>query len=218
MAETPILQAEVRTKVGSKEAVKLRKANRIPAIVYGHGKDPVAISLDMHDFVEGLHHGHRFFEVQFGKKKESLLVKDLQYDHLGKYVIHADLVRVSLTEAVKVMVPLELKGTARGAEEGGMIDSHLNEIEVECKVDSIPEKLIVSIKEIDVGDSIHAGEIGLPAGVTLVTDPDALVLTCHLVAAAKTTEELEEEQPLVPEVITEKDQEDEQAAQGDKGK
>lgn len=203
MADTLVLQAEVRTEVGSKNSAKLRKSNRIPAIVYGHGKDPVAISLDQHDFVEGLHHGHRFFEVQFDGKKEALLVKDLQYDHLGKYIIHADLVRVDLAETVKVMVPLELKGIAKGAQEGGMIDSHLNEVEVECKVDSIPEGIVVSIKDIDVGDSIHAGDLEISAGLKLITDPDALVLTCHLVAAAKTTEELEEEMPSAPEVITE---------------
>ena len=204
MADRIVLKTEIRDKVGSSSAVKLRKAGRIPGIVYGHGREPVAISMNLHDFAESLHHGHRLFDVELGKSKETLLIKDVQYDHLGKEIIHADLVRVDLAEVVKVTVPLELKGTSEGSHEGGIIDEHLDHLEVECTVSEIPEVIVVSIKEIGVGDAIHAGDIELPAGLKLATNPEALVLTCHLVAAAKSTEEMEEEMPAAPEVITEK--------------
>lgn len=207
MSETMVLKAEVRQEVGTKHAVKLRKEGKLPAIVYGHGQEPVSIALDFHDFIEGLHHGQRLFEVQIDSKTENLLIKDLQYDHLGKYVIHADMVRVDLAEMVKISVPIEQKGTSKGSHEGGIVDEVLSELEVECKVSDIPEVIDVSVKELGVGESIHAGEIELPAGVKLVTDPEAIVLSCHLVAAAKTTEELEEEMPAAPEVITEKAEE-----------
>lgn len=204
MAETLVLKAEAREDVGTKSTKRLRKQGKLPAIVYGHKQEPQAISLNLHDFTEGLHHGHRIINVQLGRKKETLLVKDLQYDHLGKDVIHADLVRVDLAETVKVSVPIEQRGTSKGSHEGGMIDEHLDHLEIECKVSEIPEVIPISVKELGIGDSIHARDVELPEGVKLVTDGDALVLNCHLVTKVKTTEELEEELPVAPEVITEK--------------
>ena len=203
MEKALLLKAEIREQTGSKHAVNVRKQGRIPAIVYGHKKEPVAVSLDEHNFVEGLHHGHRLLDVQLGKKKEKMLVKDLQYDHLGKNIIHADLIRVDVSETVKVTVPIELKGMAQGTHEGGIIEEHTDRLEVECKVTDIPESIIVSIKEIGVGDNLHAGDIELPAGVKLASSPETLLVTCSLVAAAKSTEELEEEVPIAPEVIGE---------------
>jgi large subunit ribosomal protein L25 len=214
MPETVALKAEVRNEVGTKYAARLRRTGKLPAIVYGHGAEPVAVSLDLHNFAELLRRGHRLFDVKTGKTSETLLVKDLQYDHLGKDIIHVDMVRVDLTETVRVTVPIELKGTAKGAHEGGIVDEHLDHLEIECKAGEIPEVIPVSIKELGVGDAIHARDIELPEGMKLATSPETLVLTCHLVAAAKSTEELEEGMPSAPEVITEKvDQEGEDASE-----
>ncbi len=209
MAQRAVIKAEIRTTLGTKDASRLRRKGKLPAIVYGHKKEPVAISFDVHGFVEDLHHGHRLFDTDMGGKTETLLVKDIQYDHLGKNVIHADMVRVNLEETVKVVVPLEMRGTSKGSHEGGIVDEHLDHLEIECKVMEIPEVIPVLVKELGVGDAIHAGDVELPAGTKLVTDPEALLLTCHLVAAAKTTEEVEEEMPAGPEVITEKPAEEE---------
>ena len=203
MEEVLLLRAEVREHKGTKDAARVRKQGRIPAVVYGHKKEPVAVSLDAHNLVEGLHHGHRLMDVQIGRKREKVIVKDLQYDHLGKDVIHVDLMRVDVKEMIKVAVPIELKGTAKGTHGGGIIQEHTDHLEVECKVTDIPESIVVSVKELDVGDSLHASDVELSDGVTLVSDPSALLVTCSLVAAAKSTEELEEEAPAAPEVITE---------------
>lgn len=203
MAKTLLLKAELREQAGSKHSVKVRNQGRIPAIVYGHKEEPLAISLDAHNFVEGLHHGHRLMDVQIGKKKEKIIIKDLQYDYLGKNVIHADLMRVSVTEKVKVTVPLEFKGTAKGTHEGGIVEGHADHLDVECKATDIPEIITVSVKEMGVGDVIHAGDIELTEGIKLVSSPEMLLATCHLVTAAKTTEEVEEEMPIAPEVIGE---------------
>jgi large subunit ribosomal protein L25 len=204
MPEKNVLKAEPRQEVGSKHVVKLRQQGKLPAVVYGHKKAPVPVALNTHDFVEELHHGHRLFHMDVGGKTETMLVKDLQYDHLGKYIIHVDLMRVDLAETVKVKVPLGLKGTAKGTHESGIIDEHLDHLEIECKVSEIPEQIVVSVKDVGVGDSIHARDVTLPEGAKLVTSPDALIVTCHLVAAAKSTEEIEAETPTSPEVITEK--------------
>jgi large subunit ribosomal protein L25 len=203
MEKALLLKAEIREHTGSKSAAKVRKQGRIPAIVYGHKKESVAISLDVHNLVEGLHHGRRLMDVQIGKKRQKMIVKDLQYDYLGKDIIHVDLMRVDVTETVKVMVPIELKGTAKGAHEGGIIASHTDHVEIECKVTDIPEAIIVSVKDMEIGDALHAGDIELPESVKLSSAPEILLVTCSLVAAAKAAEEVEEEAPVAPEVIGE---------------
>lgn len=203
MEKSLLLKAEVREQTGTKFAVKVREQGRIPAIMYGHKLEPVAISLDARNLVEGLHRGHRVLDLQIGRGKEKVIVKDLQYDYLGKDIIHIDLMRVDVTETVKVTVPIELKGTAKGTHEGGVIEEHTDHLEIECRVTDIPESIVVLVKEVGVGDTLHAGDIELGEGVRLVSAADTLLVTCGLVAAAKSTEELEAEAPAAPEVIGE---------------
>jgi large subunit ribosomal protein L25 len=208
------LQAEIRERVGSHAAAAVRKQGRIPAVVYGHGQEPVPISLDAHDFVEGLHHGHRLMDITINGRSEKMLIKDLQYDYLGRDVIHADLIRVDVTELVEVSVPIELKGTAKGAEEGGIVEEQTDHLEVECQAVKIPESIVVSVKELEVGDTISAADVKLPEGVRLVSSPDTIIVTCHVVAEAQTTEELEEEEPTAPELIREREEETEEEGGG----
>jgi large subunit ribosomal protein L25 len=202
MAEALVLKAQIREGSGSKNSAALRQQGLIPAIVYGHKENPVSIALNGHDFLANLMHGSRLFDIEIAGKQDKLLIKDVQYDYLGKDVIHADFMRVDLTEMVKVSVPVELKGTAKGAADGGVVDQHLAQLEVECVVTNIPSSITISIKELGIGDSVKAGDVALPQGVKLVTDPAAIVLACHVVAEVKTAEEAELEAPTGPEVIT----------------
>ena len=220
MAKTKLLKAELREHTGTNAVQKVRKEGRIPAIVYGHKQTPVAISLDAHNFVEVLHHGQRLLDVQIDKKKEKIIVKDLQYDYLSKNIIHADLMRVDITEAIKVNVPIELKSAAaaKGTHEGGIIEEHAAQLEIECRATDIPETIVVLVKDVGVGDSIHASDITLPEGVKLISPPETLLITCHLVAAAKTTEQVEEEIPTAPEVITEAKKPEEEGNAASEGK
>jgi len=219
MSDTVALKAAIRQQAGTKAAAQLRREGQLPAIVYGHQKEPVSISVGAHDFVEALHHGHRIFEVDIAGDKDTMLVKDLQYDHLGKSVIHADLMRVNLSERVTVEVPLELRGTAKGTHEGGIVDEVLSQVEIECKVSDIPESLAVTIKELGLGDAIHADQIELPPDTKLITDPEAVIAVCHeprVVAVEEVPEgeealvegEAVEGEPTEPEVITEKKEEE----------
>jgi large subunit ribosomal protein L25 len=204
MAKTLSLEAQIREHIGSKATAAVRRQGRMPAVVYGHQQQPVAISLDAHDFAEGLHHGLRLMDLRIEGKTETAIIKELQYDHLGREVIHADLMRVDVTEIIIVTVPLELKGTPKGAQEGGVLTAHTNRLEVQCLAINIPERIVVSVKEMDVGQAIHAREIQLPEGVTLVTPAEVLVVSCNVLQEIKTTEEVEAETPVAPEVISEK--------------
>lgn len=207
MTELLVLQAELREEKGSRHAARLRdpKIGKLPAVVYGHGEKPVTISLNAHDFVEGLHRGHRIFEIQLPTGKHTLLVKDLQYDHFGKKLVHADLMRVDLNERMTVQVPIELRGTAKGSQEGGILDQNMTNLEIECVVSRIPKSITVSVKDLAIGEAIHAKDLQLPPGSLLKTDPEAIVCICHM---PKVKAEVEEaavaEGPSEPEVITER--------------
>ena len=204
MDKTLALEAQIRERAGSRAAAQLRKQGRVPAIVYGHKREPVSISLDSHDFVEGLRHGHRLMDITVEGETQKMIIKDLQYDYLGRHIIHVDLMRVDVMETVRVTVPIELKGTAQGTQEGCIVEEHADRLEIECMVTNMPETIVVPVKEVGIGDILHAGDIALPNGVTLVSSAETILVTCHLVAAAKTTEEIEEEAPTAPEVIGEK--------------
>jgi large subunit ribosomal protein L25 len=218
MAKMLCVKAQIREGVGSKAAAKLRKLGGIPAVIYGHNEETLAVALEAHDFIEGLHHGQRLMEIQTGEKKETVFVKDLQYDYLGKKIIHADLVRVDVTETIRVMVPIEFKGTAKGTLEGGVVEVHADRLEVECKASEVPEIIVVSVKDVDIGDTIHAEDIELPPDVKLISEPSTVLVTCSVIVAAKTTEEIEAEAPAAPEVITEVKKVEEAEEAGEKSK
>lgn len=209
MENTLLLKAEVREHSGTKVAKRLRKNGRIPAIIYGHKQEPTSVSVNAHDFSQGLHHGHRLMNVEIAGQAEAVIVKDLQYDYLGRDIIHVDMMRVDVTERIKISVPLELKGTAKGVHEGGIIEEHAGQLEIECLVSNMPDVITVNVKEVGVGDVLHAADISLPDDVKLVSQPGTLLVTCHLKAAAVSAEdELGEEGPDGPEVITEKKDDD----------
>ncbi len=215
MSETVALKASVREESGTKNSVALRQQGKLPAVVYGHKKDSVAIVLDTHEFLDSLHRGNRIFDVDLAGAKDTLLVKDLQYDYLGDTVIHADLMRVDMNERVKVEVMIKLVGTAAGTHMGGIIEEIMNHVEVECAVCDIPEFLLVDIKGLELDKTLRAEEIELPEGFVLVTNPNAGVIGCHepkaLVAEededAEGVEGEEVAEGAEPEVITEKKEE-----------
>lgn len=207
MSDTVALKAQVREQAGSRVAARLREQGQLPAVVYGHKQDPVSITLAAREFLDALHHGHRILDVDINGTAETLLVKEVQYDYLGKSVIHADLMRVNLSEKLTVQVNVQFRGTAQGTLDGGIVDEVLTHVDVACKVSDIPEELVVNIKDLGLGQTIHAGQIELPAGVTLVTDPEAVLAVCHEAKAALAAEGEEAgavEGAAEPEVITEK--------------
>jgi len=204
-SDVVLLKAETRKEFGSKCTEKLREKGKLPVIIYGHKQEPLAVTVDLHDFTEKMRHGQRLLSVEIQGKKNEVLVKDLQYDYLGRKIIHADMVRVNLTEKIKVTVPLEFKGISAGSQKGGLLDEHLNRLEIECTVTQMPEAIVVSVKALDIGDNIHAGDIKLAPGIRLITAPETLVVACHLpTVREEVAATAEEGQPSEPEVITEK--------------
>ncbi|MFH0982585.1 MAG: 50S ribosomal protein L25 [Planctomycetota bacterium] len=198
--EQTVLKAKRRTVLGTRAARRERAGGRLLAIVYGHGEDPEAVSLDAHDALLELQHGARVLDLDLEGKRTQCLVKDVQYDYLGTNPIHVDLMRVDLSEKVRVKVGIELRGTPVGIAEGGVLDHPTTEIEVECLVIEIPETIAVSVKSLKIGDTLLARDLELPPGVTLLTDPEERIAAVRVLAEEAPPAEAAEE-PTQPEVI-----------------
>ncbi|MCK4627447.1 MAG: 50S ribosomal protein L25, partial [Sedimentisphaerales bacterium] len=185
-------------------ARRLRSRGKVPVIIYGHKQEPVSAALNYHDLALELQHHHRLLGVELNGKTEQFLVKDVQYDYLGDTIIHVDLARVNLDERVQVMVEVVLKGIPEGVHEGGVLAQLLTEVELECKVTSIPEQVRANIVHLKAGESLTAGELELPEMVSLVSDakaPVAIVRVKSEEAAEEAVEEAEAPETAEPEMI-----------------
>src|SRR5262245_14862172 len=138
MAETEVLAAQKRQGRGSRKADHLRKAGRVPAVVYGHKQDAVSVSVLLDDLARAVRHGARVVDLQTDGKTETAQIVELQWDHLGKEILHADFKRVSRDERVAVEVRIELRGNAPGVTAGGVLDQPLHTLKVECLAIAIP--------------------------------------------------------------------------------
>lgn len=212
MDNTTVLKATRRDQTGTRATRKQRESGQLPAIIYGHKMEPVSVLLNYHDTTLAIQHGHRLLEIELDGKKESLLVKDLQYDYLGDTIIHLDLARVDLDERVTVTVEVLLKGTPAGINEGGALEQMNNEIEIECAVNNIPEEgLRVNVNELHLNETITANDVPLPDDTTLVTDPDTPIAICREIVEVEPEEELEEAaEGAEPEVIAREKAEEEE--------
>jgi len=178
--EIPTVKADSRKAAGSRAAARLRRAGKLPGIVYGHKQDTVAVIMDRHDMEQHLEHGTHLLQVELGGKTQPCLIKDVQYDHLGSTPVHVDLARVDLNERVKVRVPIELRGHPKGVAEGGMLRQELSDLEVECLVVSIPEKVRIDVSHLALHEVLYVKDLKLEAGLKATKDPDTVVATVRL--------------------------------------
>lgn len=212
MATKPItLQSEAREKLGSRATRRYRDAGKLPAVVYGHKEANVNVAIQAKPFNEALATGAHLFELSAGGKAEPVLVKGVEYDHLGTQIIHVDFARVDLNERVTVTVGIELKGEAPGEKEGGVTQQVLNEIEVECLVTEIPSAIVYNVGNLKLDESVHVSDLKLPEGVTTSADPELIVAVCHAVKEEAPAEVVAAD-GTEPEVIKKEKTADEEAA------
>jgi len=211
--EEILLEADLREETGRAKVKDLKAAGFLPAVVYSRGKDSLSIKLSKSALIK-LVHQHRLessiinLKIKDDKKAKlrPCLIKEIQYDPVHEDIIHVDFNEVSLTEAIKVNVPVEAKGEAVGVkQEGGSLEHILWEIEVECLPTNIPKNIEVDVSALKMGDAIHVKDIVFPSGVKPLNDPAAIVL--HVAAPMKEevpVEAVEGEEKQEPEVIKEK--------------
>ncbi len=183
------LTASVRDKTGKGASRRARREGKIPAVLYGHGSEPRHLELSAHDFAAVLRHSgtNAVLSLDINGEEQLALTKALDIHPIRRNIQHADLLVVRRGEKVTVEVNVVVEGEAAS---GTLVTQDANAIEIEAEALSIPEQLTVSVEGIEAGTQITAGQIELPSGVGLISDPELLVVN---VVAAPTAEDLEAE-------------------------
>ena len=180
MSESKLV-AEARTQFGKGAARKIRRDNKIPAVMYGHGAEPIHITLPGHDSMMALKQANVLLTIVLGDDEHLALAKDVQRDPIKPVIEHVDLVIVRKGEKVTVDVAVHLEGEAQS---DTVVTTDHNTLQLEVEATHIPESLTVSIEGLEAGTQILAGQVELPQGSTLVTDPEALVVNVTAAVAA----------------------------------
>ena len=214
MLQIGTIKAAARTGFGKRRTRDLRTKGHIPASIYGHGEAPVAISMVEHEVEVALDHGARTLTINLGAGDQQLLIKEVQYDHLDQNPIHLDLLRFDANERMTVTVGIELRGVPKGLADGGVLEQHRAEIEIECLVTDIPDTLHPLVSGMGIDDTLYARDLVLPAGVTLITDPDDRIASVReLAPEVEEPAEGEETAEAQPEVIARGKKEEEEGAE-----
>ncbi len=196
------INASARKSHGSQSAKQLRRKGMIPAIVYGHKEAVISISIAADDMRKVIRQGSRIIDVAIDGKPEKCLVQEVQWDVFGKDFYHVDFKRISADEKVHITVPIQLRGTAKGQAEGGVINMQLHDLHVECLATNIPDTIRINIAELGLDQAIHIRELALPEGVKVLGDPDEVVVTCAKPMAEEEKPAEAVEGAVEPEVIS----------------
>lgn len=193
-----VLQGELRSETGKGVARRLRREDRIPAVIYGgKSQESQAIAVSGKDLRRAMAEGAlgRLVKLDLGQGgSRTALAKDMQVDPVRGDILHVDFHEVALDEAVQVQVPLVLVGEDERENDGGLLTLIVRELKVSCLPTDIPEHLEVSVAGLAIGDTVHVRDLTPPAGVEIVDDPDTVVLTVAAPAVAAGPEEAEGEE------------------------
>jgi len=204
MSDIAKLAAEPRTATGSRASKKFRKQGLIPAVVYGHKEEVAHVTVNAEELDRAIRVLHaRTFQLTIGAKTDTVLIKELQWDHLGKEMVHVDFERRSLTEIVRVTVPVELRGIPK-ATGGGVLDQPLHTLHVECPFGSIPDTIRIDITGLTLGNPIHVNELTVPEGVKVLDPGEAVVVQLKLPGVEAVEAPVVEDEGTEPEVLTAK--------------
>ena len=170
-----VLTVEKREKTGSAESRRLRRAGKVPAVLYGHGEENQHLAIPVKEVKTLMRHHGKTVKLQ-GDVNDTALINEVHWDPLGIEVLHLDMIRVNLKEEVEVTVTVHTKGDPMGTRSGGVLLENLHEVQVRCPAGDIPENLIIDVTDLDLGGQLTASDLQLPAGVSLVTKPDTVVV------------------------------------------
>jgi large subunit ribosomal protein L25 len=197
---------EIREGKGKEFNRKLRQDGRVPAVLYGRGKDTVSLSLDPRELERSIKSSHAGMNTLFDLRGDpqvegrTVLVKELQREPVRRNIIHADFFEIDMSQKLQVSVPLHIEGIAPGIAMGGVLEHSLREVELLCLPNAIPDEIMVDVNALEMNESIHLSDLQLPDGVEMLTDSTLSVVMVSLPKA--------EEEPVV---------EEEELAEGEEG-
>ena len=213
------LSAKARDNGGKGVARKLRREGRIPAVVYGHGRDPQALSIATRELERLLDHisaESTVIDLDIDGKGSRTLIREIQRHPFKRQILHVDFQELVAGEKITVNIPVILVGVPDGVRmDGGVLDQVMREIEVEVDPSNIPNHIDVDVTKLTIGTSIHVGDITLPEGVESMADDDATicVVSAPRAAVEETAAEAEAEAVAEPEVIRAKKPEEDEGAE-----
>jgi large subunit ribosomal protein L25 len=192
-----VIKSETRGARGKNASRRIRRSGMIPAVLYGEGAESVSLVLDKKDIIRILKSEtgeNTLFRVGLEGGEKDAMIKAVQIDPTTDEILHADLILIAMDKAIRIMVPLEVTGEAYGVKtEGGFVDFMTREVEVECLPSAIPERLVVDITGLHLHQSLKVGEVPLPEGVKLISEPGAVAVLIQVPHEEKVEEKPEEE-------------------------
>jgi len=200
------LDTQLRTERGKASNRRLRRAGYVPAVMYGAGKEPIALSLSHNELLKRLENKSffsRILTVNINNQTEKAVLKDLQRHPYRPLVLHMDLQRISETQKLQMLMPLHFINEDKCVgvkQNAGVISHHENEVEIRCLPKDLPESIEVDLEAIDINQILHLSNLVLPENVELValgqgkTGPDLPVVSVHLARGTKTADELAKEE------------------------
>ena len=183
MSDDTTISAEQRERVGKGSARAVRRAGRIPAVIYGGKKEPTSITLESREISKIVHQPGiygRLIDIKVSGSKHTVLTRDIQFHPVTDNVLHMDFLRVSGSAKVAVAIAVEFinEDNCPGIKVGGVLNVVRYEVELLCPATTIPEKITVDLQGLKIGDSVHISTIELPDGVTpTITDRDFTIAT-----------------------------------------
>ena len=210
--DTIQLSSEIRTQTGKGSARTLRSTGKLPAILYGPETDTIMLTLDCTELEKALKGKSAEsvlldLRIDSGKKGQSkkVMIKEVQRDPVKRDYLHVDLFEISLKKELEVDIPIHLVNTPIGVTEGGILQHVRREVKVSCMPDDLVDKIDVDVSDLDIGQSLHIGDISFPSGLKSLEDADVTVLT----VVAPRVDEVEEEEVEGEEVEEERVEETE---------
>lgn len=213
------LTIEPREASHSRATRRLRREGRVPGVLYGHGAEPLAFSVDARELRHALHGSGAVLELSGdGTSTTAAVLKAAQRHPLRGEVTHVDLLRVDLNQPIQATVALHLTGAedAPGAREGGVLEQVMRELSVEALPSELPDAIELDVSEMQINETATVAQVSAPAGVTLLDDPEAVVASLTPPRLeVESTDEIETEVGVVGEGAGEAEGSDEDASPGD---
>jgi len=205
------LKGELRTVLGKGEANRLRRAKRLPGVVYGGARGPIPVTVNPAELLTALTGGENVLinlALQGGAQPEThtVIVKELQLDPVKGRPMHADFLEISMERKIRVEIPLTLTGEPVGVKtKGGILGHQLRQLHVECLPLQIPESFSVDVSGLDVGNAIHVRDLTVGEGIRVLDDPERVIASVTIAAAEEAPVVAEEEAPAEPELVGRKE-------------
>jgi len=188
------LEIENRKSVGKKASKLIRRAGKIPSVLYYKGEKPVSISIDKQLLNQAIKSDQRIYEVEIDSESQYVMIKEAQYHPITDEIIHIDFMRVRRSEKMTISVPITLVGKPAGVTEGGILSQSMTQIEISCFPTNVPESIEVNVDHLDINSSVSVGDV-------TVDDEDIEIISAAELSIASVIPPAVEEEPVIAEEV-----------------